>query len=108
MVSPMPMMVRVEPVTPEPALFKTVVTPLSVDNSACGLRQCPGLGGTSLASDTLRVCASSVSQPCHGFAEPRGYRRSQEDTKTSQLKYGRNHVDTTGQERTRHYRGSGP
>jgi len=73
-VSPMPKMVRVEPVTREPTLFKTVVTPLSVDNSGCGLRQCHWPRGTSLAGDIPRVCASSVSQPCHEFAEPRGYR----------------------------------
>jgi hypothetical protein len=45
---------------------------------------------------------------CHAFAEPSGYRRSQEDTKKIHLEYRRNLADTVGHERTRHDAGSGP
>ena len=50
----------------------------------------------------------AVSQQCHAFPEPGGYRRTQEDTKRIELEYRRNPADTTGHERTRPYAGSGP
>jgi hypothetical protein len=34
---------------------------------------------TGSPSKSVRVWALAVSQPCHAFAAPRGYRRSQED-----------------------------
>jgi len=54
------------------------------------------------ADSANHVPSPGRSQPCHAFAEPRGYRGSHEDTKKTQFRYWRNHADPTGHERTRH------
>ena len=99
-VSPMPKMVRVEPVTREPTLFKTVVPlyPLTIQAADCV--SATGLGGPVL----LATYSGSVLHPCHSRVtnsrnpgdtgvtsghedesveareEPRGHHRPREDT----------------------------
>ncbi len=53
---------------------------------------------------TLGLCLIRVT----AVSRIRGTQGLQEDTKKIQFKYSRNHADTTGHERTRHYRSSGP
>ncbi len=58
---------------------------------------------------TARQSPSSWrSQLCQAFAEPTGYRRSQEDTKKIHFESRRKLADTIGHGGTRHDAGSGP
>ena len=52
--------------------------------------------------------APTVSQPCHAFAEPGGYRRTREDARAGEIEYRRTLEEPTGHGRTRHDAGSGP